>query len=154
MRPLGPQPPNGGYQSRIARGRGDVKNGLRRTDTDRPERNASTRFESALGDVEGEALATVASERPCWRPSLRDKTCAIQNSLHQPTQISLAVPETNRAEFKRLILQIERDLLAQARLRTLLAAADATVVGHRQELQTVKARIKRDSTRPPSVLLG
>jgi len=50
---------------------------------------------------------------------------------------------TDRAEFKRLILQIERDLLAQAQLRRLLSAADANVAGHRQKLRSVKARIKR-----------
>jgi hypothetical protein len=50
---------------------------------------------------------------------------------------------TDRAEFKRLILQIERDLLAQAQLRTLLTAADATIAGHQQKLRSVKARIKR-----------
>jgi hypothetical protein len=53
---------------------------------------------------------------------------------------------TDRAELRRLILQIERDLQAQASLRTLLAAAAAAVAGHRQELRTVKARITRDRT--------
>jgi hypothetical protein len=61
---------------------------------------------------------------------------------------------TDRTELKRLILQIERDLLVQASLRSLLAPAPATVAGHRQELRTLKARIKRDSTKPPGVLLG
>jgi hypothetical protein len=50
---------------------------------------------------------------------------------------------TDRAEFSRLILQIDRDLMDQARLRTLLTAADTTVANHRQELHTVEARIKR-----------
>ena len=50
---------------------------------------------------------------------------------------------TDRAVFKRLILQIERDLIAQAQLRILLAVADTTVAGDRQELRTVKARIGR-----------
>jgi hypothetical protein len=50
---------------------------------------------------------------------------------------------TDRAEFKRLILQIERDLLAQAQLRRLLSAADTTIAGHREKLRSVKARIKR-----------
>lgn len=49
----------------------------------------------------------------------------------------------DRAELKRLILQIERDLLAQAQLRTLLTAADKTVATHRQKLRSVKARVKR-----------
>jgi hypothetical protein len=46
------------------------------------------------------------------------------------------------AEFKRLILQIERDLLAQARLRTLLTTAGVTVAGHRRDLRTVEARLR------------
>ena len=50
---------------------------------------------------------------------------------------------TNRTEFKRLILQIERDLLAETHLRTLLTAATTTIAGHRQELRSVEARIKR-----------
>ena len=54
---------------------------------------------------------------------------------------------TDRAEFKRLTLQIERDLLAQAHLRTLLIAADATIADHRRNLRTVKARIKRPERR-------
>ena len=52
----------------------------------------------------------------------------------------------HRADFKetkRLILQIERDLLKQSRLKTLLLAADVTVADHRQELRTVKARVTR-----------
>ncbi len=54
---------------------------------------------------------------------------------------------TDHTEFERLVLQIERDLVAQARLRTLLTSADATVAGHRLELKSVKARISR-SKRP------
>jgi hypothetical protein len=53
---------------------------------------------------------------------------------------------TDRAEFSRLILQIERDLLSQAQLRTLLAAASTSVVDHRRDLRTIEARLKR--TRP------
>jgi hypothetical protein len=46
-------------------------------------------------------------------------------------------------EFQRLILQIERDLLAQANLRVLLTAANTTLADHRHELQSVTARMKR-----------
>ena len=53
---------------------------------------------------------------------------------------------TNRSGFKRLVLQIERDLLAETHLRTLLAAASTTVAGRRHELRAIEARIKR--TRP------
>jgi hypothetical protein len=55
---------------------------------------------------------------------------------------------TDRARFTGLILRIERGLLAQAQLRTLLAAADTTVAGHRQELRSLKARIARRSPGP------
>jgi hypothetical protein len=50
---------------------------------------------------------------------------------------------TDRTVFKRLILQIERDLLAQSQLKILLAAADTTIAGDREELRSVKARIGR-----------
>jgi hypothetical protein len=53
------------------------------------------------------------------------------------------MPITDRAEFERLMLQIERDLMAQAHLRTLLTAADTSVTNHVQELQAVKARMRR-----------
>jgi hypothetical protein len=53
----------------------------------------------------------------------------------------------DRAEFKRLLLQIERDLVAQAQLRTLLIAADTTIADHRQHLRDVKARLKRSERR-------
>jgi len=52
--------------------------------------------------------------------------------------------KTNRATtFKRLILKIERDLVAQARLRERLTVADATVVNNWKTLRAIKARIKR-----------
>jgi hypothetical protein len=50
---------------------------------------------------------------------------------------------TDRTEFKRLILQIERDLVSQAHLRTLVTDADTTAADHVQELRTVDARLKR-----------
>jgi hypothetical protein len=49
----------------------------------------------------------------------------------------------HRIQFQRLLLQIERDLVAQAQLRTLLTAADKAVAEDRQELRAAKARIKR-----------
>jgi hypothetical protein len=57
---------------------------------------------------------------------------------------------TDFAELKQLMLQIERDLLAQAQLRTLLSAADATVAARRQRLRVIKARIKRARAREAS----
>ena len=51
--------------------------------------------------------------------------------------------KTDHIEFKRLVLQIERDLAAQANLRALLTTAGKTVSGHREELRTVRARIQR-----------
>jgi hypothetical protein len=46
---------------------------------------------------------------------------------------------TARADAKRLTLQIERDVVARARLRLLLAAADSTIAGHLQDLRAVQA---------------
>jgi hypothetical protein len=57
------------------------------------------------------------------------------------------MPTTDPAKFKQLILQIERDVLAQAHLRMLLTTADTTVADHRQQLRTVKARVKRTTRR-------
>jgi len=51
--------------------------------------------------------------------------------------------KTDRALCRRLVLQIERDLAAQTHLRILLAAAETTIAGDRQELRTVKARLGR-----------
>ena len=51
--------------------------------------------------------------------------------------------KTDRALCRQLVSQIERDLAAQTYLRILLAAADTTIAGDRQELRTVKARLGR-----------
>ena len=48
-----------------------------------------------------------------------------------------------QSELRRLTLQLERDLLAQTRLRVLLSAADTTVRDHRASLREVSARIRR-----------
>jgi hypothetical protein len=53
------------------------------------------------------------------------------------------MPITDRAEFERLMLQIERDLMAQAHLRMLLTAADTSVTNHLEQLQAVKTRMRR-----------
>jgi hypothetical protein len=45
----------------------------------------------------------------------------------------------------RLVLQIARDAVAQTHLKTLLAAANATITSHRQELRMSKAE---PATRP------
>ena len=50
---------------------------------------------------------------------------------------------TDRAEFNRLLVQIERDLVAHANLRALLTEAGTTVATHRSDLQTIKVRINR-----------
>jgi hypothetical protein len=50
---------------------------------------------------------------------------------------------TDHAEFNRLLVQIERDLVAQANLRALLTEAGTTVATHRSDLQTIKTRINR-----------
>jgi hypothetical protein len=54
----------------------------------------------------------------------------------------------DRAEFQRPILQLERDVVATAHLRVLLAAAEANVAVHHQELQDVNNDV---STRWPWV---
>jgi hypothetical protein len=59
---------------------------------------------------------------------------------------------TDYAELKQLTLQIERDRLAQAQLRTLLSHADTTVAIRRRRLQVIKARIKRARAREPSAV--
>jgi len=50
---------------------------------------------------------------------------------------------THHAEFNRLLVQIECDLVAQANLRALLTEAGTTVATHRSDLQTIEARINR-----------
>jgi hypothetical protein len=52
---------------------------------------------------------------------------------------------SDRAGINRLMLQVERDLVAQARLRTLLVDADLTVAIHRRELRIMKLQIRRNS---------
>jgi hypothetical protein len=49
-------------------------------------------------------------------------------------------------DVKRLILQIERDLLEESRLKALLIAAGATLRAHRHDLRHTKARVSH--TRP------
>jgi hypothetical protein len=49
---------------------------------------------------------------------------------------------SDREEFERLILQIERDLVATARLRVLLADAEETSKLHKRELRRIGARKK------------
>ena len=46
-------------------------------------------------------------------------------------------------ELKQLMLQIERDLIVQTQLRTLLSDVDATLNQRRRRLRMLKARIKR-----------
>jgi hypothetical protein len=55
---------------------------------------------------------------------------------------------TDGAAFRRLILQLERALVARAQFRALASATDATVAARRQELRNLKARMARQSARP------
>jgi predicted HAD superfamily phosphohydrolase YqeG len=50
---------------------------------------------------------------------------------------------TDRAQLTRLILQIERDVLARAQLKTLVTDADATIAGRRRDLRNLKTRMAR-----------
>ncbi|HEX4348633.1 MAG TPA: hypothetical protein VHZ73_13745 [Vicinamibacterales bacterium] len=56
---------------------------------------------------------------------------------------------TNRADCRRLMLQLERDLAAQAQFRALLTVAEATVANRRRELRNLKARVARESPGRP-----
>jgi hypothetical protein len=57
------------------------------------------------------------------------------------------MPITDFPEFERLILQIERDLVKQTQLRTLLTVADEALSNDPMQLRTVKARLKRATKR-------
>ena len=54
------------------------------------------------------------------------------------------VTVTDRNTFRKLSLQIERDLLTQKRLKALLADVDAVVLDRRRELRSLKARMAKD----------
>lgn len=51
---------------------------------------------------------------------------------------------TNEAQFKRLLLQIERDLIAQDYFQALLTAVTARIAATRQALRAVKRRLKAE----------
>ena len=51
---------------------------------------------------------------------------------------------SDRAVFRTLTLQIERDLLVQKHLKTLLSGVDAALVERRRELRNLRARIAKD----------
>jgi len=58
----------------------------------------------------------------------------------------MRVSIVDRAERTRLVLQIERDLVTEARLRTLLTAAQTTLATHRrgdEDLPLFKASQKQ-----------
>jgi hypothetical protein len=52
---------------------------------------------------------------------------------------------TDRAEFRRLTLKLERDLTARMQLAALLSAAEATIVACRRDLQNLRSRMARRS---------
>jgi hypothetical protein len=47
----------------------------------------------------------------------------------------------DRDEIRRLILQIERGVLARAQLKVLVTAATSALTGHRRTLRALQARI-------------
>ena len=55
------------------------------------------------------------------------------------------VPVTDRAELLRLRLRVERAVLAQRQLQSLVIEADATLATMRRELRNAKARLTRDA---------
>jgi hypothetical protein len=54
------------------------------------------------------------------------------------------VPVTDRNTFRKLALQIERDLLTQKHLRALLTGVDAALFNRRRELRNLRSRIAKD----------
>ena len=54
---------------------------------------------------------------------------------------------TTRATFRRLALQIERDLLTHKHLSAMLAEVDATIADHRRELRNLKTRMAKDKSK-------
>jgi hypothetical protein len=55
-------------------------------------------------------------------------------------------PVTEHAELRRLHLRIERALLAQRQLRSLLTEADVALATQRRELRNLQARVARTGT--------
>jgi hypothetical protein len=77
-------------------------------------------------------------------PPRQGSQCAIRNTAVIDTCATLSYMATNnRAEFERLILRIERDLLTESQLKALLAVAEVTVPDDPKALVAIKARIKR-----------
>ena len=68
--------------------------------------------------------------------------------MPRPVAANVESEMTYLGAFRRLKLQLERDLVAQAQFRTLLIAADATVADRRRELRNLKARFARRSAAP------
>ena len=54
---------------------------------------------------------------------------------------------SDRAELRRMLLRLERDLTLREQLRVLLAASNATITGRRGDIRNLKARIERGSPR-------
>jgi hypothetical protein len=57
----------------------------------------------------------------------------------------MSITRRRRDLVMRLILQIARDAVAQTHLKALLAAANATISSHRQELRIAKAQLSTRS---------
>jgi hypothetical protein len=55
---------------------------------------------------------------------------------------------TDNAEIRRLILQIERGVLARDQLKVLVAAADAAIAGHRRDLRNLQAATPPSARKP------
>jgi hypothetical protein len=70
----------------------------------------------------------------------------VSNSRHRGINRACKVSTMSRtdlAEWRRLVLQVARDVVAKARLRTLLTEANSALTGHRRELVIVKTRLRR-----------
>jgi hypothetical protein len=75
------------------------------------------------------------------RPSHRRQVCCIEQR-GRPVTISLG-SVTDRGELLRLRLRVQRAVLAQRQLRTLVVEADAALATVRRDLRNAKARVGR-----------
>ncbi len=69
--------------------------------------------------------------------------CNSEQAETDPCATLSYMPIPHRTELRQLLLQTQRDLVAQTQLRTLLTVAEKAVAEDRQQLRAFKARIKR-----------
>ncbi len=77
--------------------------------------------------------------------SLNQRMCSLLNSAGKGRITKLLLPMTDRVLLCRLVLQVERDRLAQTQLRRLLLSAGITLAGRQRDVRNLKARMARRS---------